>query len=78
VRQKTYAKGHFLLDPYFARSCFFCRRTALSGDALKALFVIWSDVYVPMGHEPIPFEKETYAKEFLKEHKGRKSLDSGI
>jgi nitrous oxide reductase accessory protein NosL len=27
-----------------------------------------------MSHEPIPFEKETDAKKFLKEHKGKKIL----
>ncbi len=43
-------------------------------DALQTFFVTWSDVYGPMGHEPIPFEKETDAKEFLKEHKGKKIL----
>ena len=42
--------------------------------ALQAFFVIWSDVYGPMGHEPIPFEKETDAKKFMKEHKGKKIL----
>jgi nitrous oxide reductase accessory protein NosL len=43
-------------------------------EALEAFFVIWSDVYGPMGHEPIPFEKEADAKKFLKEHKGKKIL----
>ena len=43
-------------------------------DALRAYYVIWSDVYGPMGHEPIPFEKEADAKKFLKEHKGKKIL----
>jgi copper chaperone NosL len=43
-------------------------------DALQAYFVIWSDVYGPMGHEPIPFEKEADAKKFLKEHQGKKIL----
>jgi copper chaperone NosL len=43
-------------------------------DARQAFFVIWSDVYGPMGHEPIPFEKETDAKKFLKEHKGKRIL----
>jgi nitrous oxide reductase accessory protein NosL len=43
-------------------------------DARRAFFVIWSDVYGPMGHEPIPFEKESDAKKFLKEHKGKKML----
>jgi nitrous oxide reductase accessory protein NosL len=36
--------------------------------------VIWSDVYGPMGHEPIPFEKEADAKKFLREHKGKDIL----
>ena len=43
-------------------------------DARQAFFVIWSDVYGPMGHEPIPFEKEVDAKRFLKEHRGKKIL----
>jgi copper chaperone NosL len=43
-------------------------------DALQAFYVIWSDVYGPMGHEPIPFEKEVDARKFLKEHKGKKIL----
>jgi nitrous oxide reductase accessory protein NosL len=48
--------------------------SATSVDALKAFFVIWSDVYGPMGHEPIPFGKEADAKKFLKEHKGKKVI----
>jgi copper chaperone NosL len=43
-------------------------------DGPQAFFVIWSDVYGPMGHEPFPFEKEADAKKFLKEHKGKKIL----
>ena len=43
-------------------------------DALQAFFVIWSDVYGPMGHEPIPFEKDADAKKFLQEHKGKKMI----
>jgi copper chaperone NosL len=43
-------------------------------DAHQAFFVIWSDVYGPMGHEPIPFVKEADAKKFLKGHKGKKIL----
>jgi copper chaperone NosL len=46
----------------------------ISFDARKAYYVIWSDIYGPMGHEPIPFEKEADAKKFLKEHKGKKIL----
>jgi copper chaperone NosL len=43
-------------------------------DARQAFFVIWSDVYGPMGHEPIPFEKAADAKQFLKEHRGKKII----
>ncbi len=48
--------------------------TQISIDALKAFYVIWSDMYGPMGHEPIPFEKEADAKRFMEDHKGRKIL----
>jgi copper chaperone NosL len=41
-------------------------------DAMQAYYVIWSDIYGPMGHEPIPFAKEADAKKFQKEHKGKK------
>ncbi|HSA97313.1 MAG TPA: nitrous oxide reductase accessory protein NosL [Acidobacteriota bacterium] len=40
-------------------------------DAKAALFVKGSDVLGPMGRELIPFAKETEAKEFLKDHKGK-------
>jgi nitrous oxide reductase accessory protein NosL len=43
-------------------------------DARKAYYVIWSDVYGPMGHEPIPFAAEADARKFLKGHHGRKVL----
>jgi len=43
-------------------------------DARKAYYVIWGDVYGPMGHEPIPFQNETDAKKFFKEHHGKKIL----
>jgi copper chaperone NosL len=46
----------------------------VSIDALQAFYVVWSDIYGPMGHEPIPFGRETDAKRFLKEHKGKKLL----
>jgi nitrous oxide reductase accessory protein NosL len=45
-----------------------------SVDAMQAYYVIWSDTYGPMGHEPIPFGKEEDAKKFLKEHKGKKII----
>jgi copper chaperone NosL len=40
-------------------------------DAMKAYYVIGSDVYGPMGKELIPFEKEPDAAAFLKDHQGR-------
>ncbi|MHB8843906.1 MAG: nitrous oxide reductase accessory protein NosL [Nitrospirota bacterium] len=43
-------------------------------DARKAWYVIWGDIYGPMGHEPIPFETEENAKKFMSEHHGRKVL----
>jgi copper chaperone NosL len=43
-------------------------------DAMQAYYVIWSDTYGPMGHEPLPFGKEEDAKKFLKEHKGKKII----
>jgi copper chaperone NosL len=43
-------------------------------DGRKAFFVLGSDVFGPMGAELIPFEKETDAAEFMKDHKGRRIL----
>jgi nitrous oxide reductase accessory protein NosL len=42
--------------------------------AEKAWFVVGSDVFGPMGRELIPLEKESGAREFLKDHKGQKIL----
>lgn len=43
-------------------------------DARQAWYVLGSDVYGPMGRELIPLETETAAKEFMKDHKGRKII----
>jgi len=43
-------------------------------DGFKAFYVMGSDIYGPMGRELIPFEKETDAKEFMKDHKGQSML----
>jgi copper chaperone NosL len=43
-------------------------------NGFKALYVIGSDIYGPMGRELIPFEKEADAKEFMKDHKGQSTL----
>lgn len=41
-------------------------------NAYNAYYVIGSDVYGPMGRELIPFETESDAREFMKDHKGKK------
>lgn len=43
-------------------------------DALKAFYVIGSDVLGPMGKELIPFASRRDAEEFLKDHRGRKII----
>ncbi len=43
-------------------------------DARRAYFVIGSDVLGPMGHELVPLESEADARDFLKEHRGRRLL----
>ena len=43
-------------------------------DARKAFYVIGSDVLGPMGHELVPLGNEADARDFLKEHQGRRFL----
>jgi len=43
-------------------------------DGRRAYYVVESDVFGPMGKELIPFEKETDAQEFMKDHLGKKLL----
>ena len=43
-------------------------------DGRKALYVIGSDVLGPMGHDLIPHPDEYDAKEFMKDHKGKRLL----
>jgi len=43
-------------------------------DARKALYIIGSDIYGPMGRELIPLEQETDAREFLNDHQGKRIL----
>jgi copper chaperone NosL len=40
-------------------------------DGLTAYFVVGSDVYGPMGRELISFARESEARDFLKDHKGK-------
>jgi copper chaperone NosL len=46
-------------------------------DARKAFFVSGSNVYGPMGKEIVPFARESDAREFLKDHNGKKILSFG-
>jgi len=43
-------------------------------DARSAWYVIGSTVLGPMGHELVPFATEAEAREFMKDHKGRRLL----
>ena len=43
-------------------------------DGTKAYYIIGSDIYGPMGKELISFGKESEAKEFMKDHKGKSLL----
>ncbi|MCS6822606.1 MAG: nitrous oxide reductase accessory protein NosL [Microscillaceae bacterium] len=43
-------------------------------DGKKAWYVVNSDVIGPMGHDFVPFKTADAAKDFLKEHKGKKIL----
>jgi nitrous oxide reductase accessory protein NosL len=43
-------------------------------DGRTAWYVIGSDVFGPMGRELIPFQQETEAKEFTKDHAGKQIL----
>ena len=43
-------------------------------DARKLFYVIGSDVYGPMGDELIPLTSEADAREFMRDHKGNRTL----
>jgi len=43
-------------------------------DGRTAWYVIGSDVFGPMGQEPIPFAAEADAREFMKDHAGKEVL----
>jgi copper chaperone NosL len=64
------AKGKKDVDAVFVNDYYAVRPI----DGLKAFYVLGSDVFGPMGRELVPFEKEADAREFLKDHGGRKIL----
>ena len=43
-------------------------------DGLRAYYVLGSNIYGPMGNELIPFAKESDAREFMKDHRGKSML----
>jgi copper chaperone NosL len=43
-------------------------------DGLLAYYVVGSDVYGPMGRELIPFARESEARDFMKDHKGKSTI----
>jgi copper chaperone NosL len=43
-------------------------------EGTRAFYVLGSDVFGPMGKELVPFAQENEAREFLKDHKGKKML----
>jgi nitrous oxide reductase accessory protein NosL len=43
-------------------------------DGLLAYYVVGSDVYGPMGRELIPFTRESEARDFMKDHKGKSTI----
>jgi len=69
---KQYAPGKVQsdIDRFFVTDYYAVRQV----DGRAAFYVLGSDVYGPMGKELIPFEKETDAREFLKDHQGRNIL----
>jgi len=81
VDLKSYAPGKELkdIDAVFVNDYYAVRPI----DGRKAFYVLGSDVFGPMGRELVPFEKETDAREFLKDHHGRKmfhfdEISSGV
>lgn len=46
-------------------------------DARKALYVTGSDVLGPMGHELVPLASKEDAADFMKDHKGKRTLEFG-
>jgi copper chaperone NosL len=70
LKQYAPGKGQSDVDRFFVTDYYAVRQV----DGRAAFYVLGSDVYGPMGKELIPFEKETDAREFLKDHQGRNIL----
>jgi len=70
LKQYAPGKGESDIDRFFVTDYYAVKQI----DGRTAFYVLGSDVYGPMGKELIPFEKETEAREFLKDHGGRNVL----
>lgn len=64
VKQGANMTGMYVTDYY----------SLVPVDGASAWYVSGSDVYGPMGHELVPFAKEKDAREFMKDHKGKRLL----
>ena len=64
TKSRTETAAIFVTDYYSLESV----------EGTRAYYVIGSDVFGPMGKELVPFGKEAEAREFLKDHKGKKIL----
>lgn len=75
VNLKSYAPGREQneIDAVFVSDYYAVRPI----DGRKAFYVLGSDVFGPMGRELVPFEKEADAREFLKDHQGKRILSFG-
>ena len=70
LKQYAPGRGQSDVDRFFVNDYYAVRQI----DGREAFYVLGSDVYGPMGKELIPFEKETDARGFLKDHGGRSIL----
>jgi len=70
LKQYAPGKGQSDVDRFFVNDYYAVRPI----DGREAFYVLGGDVYGPMGKELIPFEKETEAREFLKDHGGKSIL----
>jgi copper chaperone NosL len=72
---RTYAPGRTAADIAYLYVTDYYSLTPIDGK--QAWYIIGSDVLGPMGRELIPLAKEAEAREFLKDHKGKRILRFG-
>jgi nitrous oxide reductase accessory protein NosL len=72
---KKYDRARSPADIKFIQVTGYYNLNAIDGQ--KALYVLGSDVYGPMGTELIPFAEAAEAQEFMKDHKGKTILKFG-